>query len=146
MANKDILKKDKDGNIILKEPLTKKYSVILLLILAAAMTAGSLYLLITGIYSWTNILRIIFGIFIGAYAIWMIRKREVYVITKEKFVAFGMWEVFLKDIETIVVNDAKFYKTMVITSKDSEFTVNQAAVSVPLEKVAEYLTKRLKKK
>ena len=146
MANKDILKKDKDGNIILKEPLTKKYSVILLLILAAAMTAGSLYLLITGIYSWTNILRIIFGIFIGAYAIWMIRKREVYVITKEKFIAFGMWEVFLKDIETIVVNDAKFYKTMVITSKDSEFTVNQASVSVPLEKVAEYLTKRLKKK
>ncbi len=146
MANKDILKKDKDGNIILKEPLTKKYSVILLLILAAAMTAGSLYLLITGIYSWTNILRIIFGIFIGAYAIWMIRKREVYVITKEKFVAFGMWEVFLKDIETIVVNDAKFLKTMVITSTDSEFTVNQASVSVPLEKVAEYLTKRLKKK
>ena len=146
MANKDILKKDKDGNIILKEPLTKKYSVILLLILAAAMTAGSLYLLITGIYSWTNILRIIFGILIGAYAIWMIRKREVYIITKEKFVAFGMWEVFLKDIETIVVNDTKFYKTMVFTSKDSEFTVNQASVSVPLEKVAEYLTKRLKKK
>ena len=146
MANNNILKKDKDGNIILKEPLIKKYSVILLLILAVAMTLGSLYLLIIGIYTWTNILRIIFGILIGVYSVWMIRKREVYVITKEKFVAFGSWEVFLSDIETIVVNDVKFYKAMVITSKDSEFTINQASVSVPLEKVAEYLTKRLKKK
>jgi len=146
MANKDILKKDKDGNIILKEPLIKKYSVVLLLILSAGMTLGSVYLLITGVFSWANILRIVFGILIGAYSLWMLRKREVYIITKEKFVAFGAWEVFLKDIETIVVNDAKFYKTLVITTSETEFTVNQESVSVPLEKIAEYLSKKLKKK
>ena len=132
--------------MILKEPLIKKYSVILLLILSVGMTLGSVYLLITGVFSWANILRIVFGILIGAYSLWMLRKREVYIITKEKFVAFGSWEVFLKDIETIVLNDAKFYKTLVITTSETEFTVHQDSVSVPLEQVAEYLSKKLKKK
>lgn len=140
------LKKDKDGNIILKEPIVKKYSAILLLVMAVALLIGSLYLLITGIITAVNIIRIVISVLILIFAVWTIRKREVYIITKEKIVSFGSWEIFFKDIDTVTVNKLKFIKILVITSGNEEFSIEQSSVSVPLEYVAEYLAKKLKKK
>ena len=93
-----------------------------------------------------NIIRLVLGLLIAAFSLWSLKKRDIYIITKEKFVAYGLWEVLLKDIDTVVLNDAKFYKVLVITSNGMEYTINQESVSVPLENVAEYLTKKLKKK
>ncbi len=143
---KNTLKKDSDGNIILHEPITKKLTVIMMLVLAAAMVIGSLWLMIHGNFTVMNIIRIVFGLLIAAFALWSLKKREVYIITKEKLVAFGLWEVFLKDIDTVVLNNAKFYKVLVITSDGAEYNIHQESVSEPLENVAEYLSKRLKKK
>lgn len=146
MAKKNSLKKDRDGNVILREPITKKITVIAMLVLSAAMFIGSVWLMINGNFTVINIIRIVCGILIGAFALWSLKKREVYIITKEKLVAFGLWEIMLKNIDTVVLNDAKFYKVLVITSDGIEYTINQESVSEPLENVAEYLTKRLKKK
>ena len=145
-TNRNSLKKDRDGNIILHEPITKKISVIIMLILAAGLLLGSLWLMIHGNFSIINILRIICGILIGIYAVWMLKKREIFIITKEKLVAFGTWEVMLKDIDTVVLNKAPFIKVLVITSNGLEYMINQESVAEPLENVAEYLTKKLKKK
>lgn len=143
---KNTLKKDADGNIILREPITKKLTVIIMLVLAAALVIGSIVLMFGGNFTVMNIIRIVFGALIAAFALWSLKKREVYIITKEKFVAFGLWEIFLKDIDTVVLNDARFYKVLVITSDGVEYNIHQESVSEPLENVAEYLSKRLKKK
>ena len=52
----------------------------------------------------------------------------------------------LKDIDTVVLNKAPFLKVLVITSEGIEYMINQESVAEPLENVAEYLSKRLKKK
>ena len=143
---KNSLKKDRDGNIILKEPLTKKITVIVMLVFSAVIVLGSVWMMINGDLSVMNIIRTVLGLLIAAFSLWSLKKRDIYIITKEKFVAYGLWEVLLKDIDTVVLNDAKFYKVLVITSNGMEYTINQESVSVPLENVAEYLTKKLKKK
>ncbi|MBQ2916022.1 MAG: hypothetical protein IJE51_04455 [Clostridia bacterium] len=143
---KNSLKKDRDGNIILKEPLTKKITVIVMLVFSAVIVLGSVWMMINGDLSVMNIIRLVLGLLIAAFSLWSLKKRDIYIITKEKFVAYGLWEVLLKDIDTVVLNDAKFYKVLVITSNGMEYTINQESVSVPLENVAEYLTKKLKKK
>ncbi|MBE6892045.1 MAG: hypothetical protein E7481_08500 [Ruminococcaceae bacterium] len=143
---KNSLKKDRDGNIILKEPLTKKITVIVMLVFSTVIVLGSVWMMINGNLSVMNIIRLVLGLLIAAFSLWSLKKRDIYIITKEKFVAYGLWEVLLKDIDTVVLNDAKFYKVLVITSNGMEYTINQESVSVPLENVAEYLTKKLKKK
>ncbi len=140
------LKKDRDGNIILKEPILKKYTAIMLLILSAALLIGSLYLLIKGVFTVVNFVRIAGAVIVLVYAVWMLKSRTVYIITKEKILAFGLWEVFLKDIDTITLNKLKFIKILTITDGISEYTIEQSTVNVPLEYIAEYLTKKLKKK
>ena len=72
--NKNRLKKDQDGNIILHEPITKKISVIIMLILSAGMLLGSLWLMIHGNFTIINILRIVFGLLIGIFAVWSLKK------------------------------------------------------------------------
>lgn len=148
MAKKDksILQKDKDGNIILKEPLMKKYAAILLLVFSGILLLGSLYLLIKGVFTPVNIIRITGSALVLAYAIWMLGKREVFIITPEKVVAYNSWEVLLKDIDTVTLHKFLFVKMLIITSGNSEYTIEQTSVTVPLEAVAEYLTKKLKKK
>lgn len=143
---KNSLKKDRDGNIVLKEPLTKKITVIVMLVFSMVIVLGSVWMMINGNLSVMNIIRTVLGLLIAAFSLWSLKKRDIYIITKEKFVAYGLWEVLLKDIDTVVLNDAKFYKVLVITSNGMEYTINQESVSVPLENVAEYLTKKLKKK
>ncbi len=143
---KNSLKKDRDGNIVLKEPLTKKITVIVMLVFSAVIVLGSVWMMVNGDLSVMNIIRTVLGLLIAAFSLWSLKKRDIYIITKEKFVAYGLWEVLLKDIDTVVLNDAKFYKVLVITSNGMEYTINQESVSVPLENVAEYLTKKLKKK
>lgn len=143
---KNSLKKDRDGNIILKEPLTKKITVIVMLVFSTVIVLGSVWMMINGNLSVMNIIRTVLGLLIAAFSLWSLKKRDIYIITKEKIVAYGLWEVLLKDIDTVVLNDAKFYKVLVITSNGMEYTINQESVSVPLENVAEYLTKKLKKK
>ena len=143
---KNSLKKDRDGNIILKEPLTKKITVIVMLVFSAVIVLGSVWMMVNGDLSVMNIIRTVLGLLIAAFSLWSLKKRDIYIITKEKIVAYGLWEVLLKDIDTVVLNDAKFYKVLVITSNGMEYTINQESVSVPLENVAEYLTKKLKKK
>ena len=143
---KNSLKKDRDGNIILKEPLTKKITVIVMLVFSTVIVLGSVWMMVNGDLSVMNIIRLVLGLLIAAFSLWSLKKRDIYIITKEKFVAYGLWEVLLKDIDTVVLNDAKFYKVLVITSNGMEYTINQESVSVPLENVAEYLTKKLKKK
>lgn len=143
---KNSLKKDRDGNIILKEPLTKKITVIVMLVFSTVIVLGSVWMMVNGDLSVMNIIRTVLGLLIAAFSLWSLKKRDIYIITKEKFVAYGLWEVLLKDIDTVVLNDAKFYKVLVITSNGMEYTINQESVSVPLENVAEYLTKKLKKK
>lgn len=140
------LKKDRDGNIILKEPILKKYTAIMLLILSAALLIGSLHLLIKGVFTVVNFVRIAGAVIVLVYAVWMLKSRTVYIITKEKILAFGLWEVFLKDIDTITLNKLKFIKILTITDGISEYTIEQSTVNVPLEYIAEYLTKKLKKK
>ena len=146
MAKKNSLKKDADGNIILREPLTKKLTVIVMLVFSTVIILGSVWLMINGNFSVTNIIRTVLGILIAAFSLWSLKKRDIYIITKEKLVAYGLWEVMLKDIDTVILNDAKFYKVLVITSKGVEYNINQESVSEPLENVAEYLSKKLKKK
>ena len=143
---KNSLKKDRDGNIILKEPLTKKITVIVMLVFSTVIVLGSVWMMVNGDLSVMNIIRLVLGLLIAAFSLWSLKKRDIYIITKEKIVAYGLWEVLLKDIDTVVLNDAKFYKVLVITSNGMEYTINQESVSVPLENVAEYLTKKLKKK
>ena len=143
---KNSLKKDRDGNIILKEPLTKKITVIVMLVFSAVIVLGSVWMMVNGNLSVMNIIRLVLGLLIAAFSLWSLKKRDIYIITKEKIVAYGLWEVLLKDIDTVVLNDAKFYKVLVITSNGMEYTINQESVSVPLENIAEYLTKKLKKK
>lgn len=143
---KNSLKKDRDGNIILKEPLTKKITVIVMLVFSTVIVLGSVWMMINGNLSVMNIIRLVLGLLIAAFSLWSLKKRDIYIITKEKIVAYGLWEVLLRDIDTVVLNDAKFYKVLVITSNGMEYTINQESVSVPLENVAEYLTKKLKKK
>lgn len=143
---KNSLKKDRDGNIILKEPLTKKITVIVMLVFSTVIVLGSVWMMVNGDLSVMNIIRLVLGLLIAAFSLWSLKKRDIYIITKEKIVAYGLWEVLLKDIDTVVLNDAKFYKVLVITSNGMEYTINQESVSVPLENIAEYLTKKLKKK
>ena len=140
------LKKDRDGNIILKEPIIKKYTAILLLILSSVLLIGSVYLLFKGVFTAVNFVRIAGAVIVLLYALWMLKSRTVYIITKEKIIAFGLWEVFFKDIDTITLNKLKFIKILSITGNNAEYTIEQSTVSVPLELIAEYLTKKLKKK
>lgn len=140
------LKKDVDGNVILKEPLSKKVSVITLLVFSSALTLVSVVLLFFGNFTVGNIVRILIGGVIAAFSLYaLIKERTVYVITKEKLVCYGKWELMLKEIDGVTLNKLKFFKTLAIESHGAEYTILQSDVSVPLEDVAQLLAKRLKK-
>lgn len=141
---KEIIQPDRDGNIILKSPASRQVSTLILIISSGILFFGSIYFFIRHGFTVINTIRSLCSALILFFSVTSLRNRPVYIITNEKILLLNTWEILFSDIDSISLNKFKFIKTLVIKSKNVEFTIDQSSVEIPLEQIAKYLTHKLK--
>lgn len=141
---KEPLRADSDGNVILRTPMSRKLPMLLLFSLSSVVVAASIWLMYAGGDSSMNTFRIAAGTIIALVSLFQLRKREIYVLTRNSLLLYGKWELPYRKIESVTVNSAFMYKELLLTSKEEEYTISQNCVPVKVEAVAEYIAQKIK--
>ena len=135
------IKKDKFGNIILEMSPLKKVPLVTLSIFSA-LTAGLLvyYMIAGGKADVGNIAKTVICAGICAFSIFCYTKRERFILTEEKLVCYGKWEVFYRDIESVTVFQKLLDRFVEIKTAQGDFLVAQSEISINAEDFAKILS------
>ena len=137
-------KPDKNGNFVFGSSLLKMvplwtlalFSVLIIVLTIVSLASGK-YINLS-----SSIIRIVSCAAIFGVSVFMTVKRPKYVITKEKILLYGKWEILFSDIEQVLVHDNLLGMIELIT-KNGTFTVTAFDLSCPLKVFAEILTERI---
>lgn len=137
-------KPDKNGNFVFGSSLLKMVPLWTLALFSVLIIVLTVISLVSGNYinRASSVIRIASCAVIFGVSVFMTVKRPKYVITKEKVMLYGKWEIFFSDIEQVLVHD-NLLGMIEIKTKNGDFTVTAFDLSCPLKIFAEILTERI---
>ena len=137
-------KPDKNGNFVFGSSFLKIVPLITLAVFSVLIISLSVASLVSGNHTGTVgvVIRMISCAVILAVTVFMIICRPKYVITKEKVLLYGKWEIYFSEIEQIELHD-NLLGMVEIKTKNDLFTVPAFELSCPLKIFAEILTERI---
>lgn len=135
---------DKNGNYVLRPSLLKMIPLWAIILFSVIIIIFSLISVFTGNYTDpnNNYFRIAMCTVIVGVSVFMIVKSPVYVITHDKVLLYGKWELFFSDIDQVVLHD-NFIGMLEIKGKTETYSVFSLDVSCPLKIFSEILTERI---
>ena len=135
---------DKNGNFVFRQSLLKTVPLVTLTILSAALIVLSLISIFSGTYISLAeaIVRTAACAVVFAISVFMIVKAPVYVITSEKILLYGKWELFFSDIEGVFLHD-NILGMIEIKGTNGDYTVFSHDISCSLKVFCEILTERI---
>jgi hypothetical protein len=137
-------KPDKNGNFVFRQSAVKTVPLLTVAVLSVLIAVFSLISLINGSYiSLTEaVVRIALCVLLFVVSLLMIIKSPVYVITNEKVLLYGKWEILFSDIESVDLHD-NFLGMLEIKASTGVFTVFSHDISCPIKVFSEILTERI---
>ena len=137
-------KPDNNGNFVFRQSLLKTVPLLTVAVFALILTVLSVITVFTGSYiNLTEvIIRTVFCIAVFAISVFMLVKSPIYVITSEKILLYGKWELGFSDIESVELHD-NFLGMLEIKGKDGSFSIFSHDISCPLKVFSEILAERI---
>ena len=138
-------KPDKNGCFVFDSSPLKRVPLITLVVFAVIIIAFSAYYLIVGMTADVpvSVVRIVSCAAILAVSVFMLIRRDRYIVTDEKVLLYGKWEVMFSDITAVSLHD-NLFGFVEITSENGVFTVPALEISCPLKIFAEILSERVR--
>lgn len=135
---------DKNGNFVFRQSLLKTVPLVTLTVFSVALIVLSLISIFSGTYiNLTEaIVRTAACVAVFAISVFMIIKAPVYVVTYEKILLYGKWELYFSDIEGVFLHD-NILGMVEIKGKNGDYTVFSHDVSCPIKVFCEILTERI---
>ena len=137
-------KPDKNGNFVFRPSLLKTVPLTAMIVFSAVITVLSVISVITGDYINIKdvIVRIALCVIICGVSLYMLLKSPRYVITSEKVLLYGKWEMYFSEIESVELHD-NILGMVEIKGKNGDFTVFSHDISCPVRVFCEILSERI---
>lgn len=135
---------DKNGNFVFGPALTKTVPLVVLIVFSVLIIVISVYSLISGNYLnvKTVILRIVMCAVIFLISCYLLIRSPKYVITNDKILLYGRWELQFNEIREVTLHD-NFFGFVEIHTGSELFSVFAFDVSCSLKHFSEILTERI---
>ncbi len=137
-------KPDRNGNFVFRSSLLKMIPLVFLVLFSVIIIVLTVISLVSGNY--TDIknvyLRIIMCTVIIGISVYMIVKQPTYVVTHEKLLLYGKWELYFGEIENVILHD-NIIGMLEIKGKTESYSIFAFDISCSLKTFSEILTERI---